>query len=312
MLSGGAWATMDHMPELPEVETIRMGLSQNIIGLKIDDIEVLHPKSFQSSTELIDEKAIGSKIIGLDRRGKVLIMQLNSGYSLLFHLKMTGQMVLVTKGGERYAGGHPTRSMADHLPDKSTKVIFRLSDGSVLYFNDQRVFGWIKLVSNADVPRDSLIARLGPEPLTEAFDLAPFATVLARRGGSPVKAVILDQTTVAGVGNIYADESLHLAKIYPARLAGSLSKAEVKRLYEAIKTIIALGVKHGGTSFTTYVNALGGTGDYLHSARVFRRQGLACPVCGTVIVKTRVAGRGTHFCPKCQKLKTSRSATLTQ
>ena len=289
------------MPELPEVETIRVGLAANIIGLTIEDIEVLHPKSFQSSAELADEFAIGAKIKSLQRRGKVLIIELDSGYSLLIHLKMTGQMVLVQGDGRRYAGGHPTGSMASELPDRSTKVIFKLSDGSTLYFNDQRIFGWIKLVTNDEVERDSLIARLGPEPLTEEYELEPFASVLKRRGRSPIKAVILDQTTVAGVGNIYADEALHLAKIHPARLAGTLSSAEVKTLYEAIKTIIKLGVEHGGTSFTSYVNALGGKGDYLDKARVFRRQELPCPVCGTPIVKTRVAGRGTHFCPKCQK-----------
>jgi formamidopyrimidine-DNA glycosylase len=294
------------MPELPEVETIRLGLEQNIVGLALTDIEVVHLKSFQSSAQAADTYAIGATITRLDRRGKVLIMELDSGYSLLFHLKMTGQMVLVKPDGERYAGGHPTKSMADELPDKSTKVIFRLSDGSTLYFNDQRIFGWIKLVPSDEVLRDALIARLGPEPLTENFELAGFAAVLARRPKSPIKAVILDQSTVAGVGNIYADESLHLAKIHPALPAGQLTKAQVKRLYEAIKTIIALGVEHGGTSFTTYVNALGGKGDYLHNARVFRRQGLACPVCGTIIVKTRVAGRGTHLCPHCQKLSIPR------
>jgi formamidopyrimidine-DNA glycosylase len=290
------------MPELPEVETIRVGLSQNIVGLKLTDIEVLNLKSFHSSAELTDKYAINAAIIRLERRGKVLIMRLDTGYSLLFHLKMTGQMVLVKPDGQRYAGGHPTKSMADVLPDGSTKVIFRLSDGSTLYFNDQRMFGWIKLVPDAEVLNDSLIARLGPEPLTEAFELSGFATVLARHPKSPIKAVILDQSTVAGVGNIYADESLHLAKLHPATPAGQLTAPQVKRLYEAIKTIIALGVQHGGTSFTTYVNALGGTGDYLHNARVFRRQGLACPVCGTVIIKSRVAGRGTHLCPTCQQL----------
>lgn len=290
------------MPELPEVETIRRGLAANIVGLVILGIEVLHLKSFASPVELIDAEAIGATITALDRKGKVLIIELSNGYSLLFHLKMTGQMVLVQPSGERYAGGHPTKSMADVLPDKSTKVIFRLSDGSTLYFNDQRIFGWIKLVPNAEVLRDALIARLGPEPLTEAFELTGFAKSLARHPKSPVKAVILDQSTVAGVGNIYADESLHLAKIHPAAPTGRLTKIHVKRLYEAIKTIIALGVQHGGTSFTTYVNALGGTGNYLSSARVFRRQGLTCPICGAVIIKIRVAGRGTHLCPKCQKL----------
>lgn len=288
------------MPELPEVETIRRGLEQTIVGRQIVDVESLHPKSLQTSAELIDEHAIGSKIVGFERFGKVLVIRLSSDWSLLFHLKMTGQMVLVRPDGNRYAGGHPTRSMADKLPDKSTKIIFRLDDDSTLYFNDQRIFGWVKLVPNNKVMRDTLIARLGPEPLTEQFELGGFIQTLKRRPRSQIKPVILDQSVVAGVGNIYADESLHLAKIHPATLTGELSGSQIKRLYEAIKTIIGLGVEHGGTSFTSYVNALGGTGDYLHHARVFKRQGLTCPVCGMIILKTRVGGRGTHYCPKCQ------------
>lgn len=289
------------MPELPEVETIRRGLAETIVGLRITDVEVLNPKSFPDDAELIDEFVIGATVTELDRRAKVLIMHLNRNHSLLFHLKMTGQMVLVKSGGERYAGGHPSRSMAHALPDRSTKVIFRLSDGSTLYFNDQRIFGWIKLVPTAEVPNDSLIMRLGPEPLTDAFTLGGFEKVLARRKGSPIKAVILDQSTVSGIGNIYADEALHLAKIHPATRTGDLEPVQVKRLYEAIKTILALAVQYGGTSFSHYVDSLGGKGDYFENARVFKRQGLTCPVCGTVIIKTRVAGRGTHLCPKCQK-----------
>lgn len=290
------------MPELPEVETIRRGLEQAIVGLKFTKVESLHPKSLQTPIARVNEQLISSTILSLDRYGKVLVINLSSGYSLMFHLKMTGQVVLAHPSGKRSAGGHPTKSMAEKLPDNSTKVIFDLSDGSKLYFNDQRIFGWIRLVPTKEIVRDALIARMGPEPLTEAFELQKFAAILARRPKSPIKAVILDQSTVAGVGNIYADESLHLAKINPATPAVNLKPAQVKRLYEAIKAIIALGVEHGGTSFTNYVNALGGVGDYLHHARVFRRQGLDCPVCGTEIIKTRVAGRGTHFCPKCQPL----------
>lgn len=290
------------MPELPEVETIRRGLEQAIVGLKFTKVKTLHPKSLQTSMESVRENLIGSTVLSLSRYGKVLVVNLSAGYSLMFHLKMTGQVVLVHPSGKRSAGGHPTKSMAEKLPDNSTKVIFDLSDGSKLYFNDQRIFGWIRLVPTEEIVSDALIARMGPEPLTEAFELQKFATILARRPKSPIKAVILDQSTVAGVGNIYADESLHLAKIHPSTPAASLNPAKVRRLYEAIKTIIALGVEHGGTSFTNYVNALGGVGDYLHHARVFRRQGLECPVCGSEIIKTRVAGRGTHYCPKCQPL----------
>lgn len=289
------------MPELPEVETIRLGLNQYLVGQEIVDVEIFNLKSFPAPASQIDEQVIGSTVLELQRRAKVLIMPLSSGHSLLFHLKMTGQIVLVAPDGQRSAGGHPTSSMADALPDSSTRVVFRIQDGSTLYFNDQRKFGWIKLVPNSEVELDSLIARLGPEPLSAEFTVAEFQKVLTRRKGSPIKAVILDQSTVSGVGNIYADEALHLAKIHPAVQAGDLTPVQVKRLHQAIKDIIALGIKHGGTSFSSYVTALGGTGDYFERARVFKRQGLTCPVCGTVIIKTRVAGRGTHYCPVCQK-----------
>lgn len=290
------------MPELPEVETIRAGLQHNVVGLKFTAADILNPGSFPALPGQAERYVIGSSIIGIERRAKVLIIHLSSGYSLLLHLKMTGQVVWVPKSGPRFAGGHPTGSLAADLPDGSTRVAFSLSDGSRLFFNDQRKFGWVKLVKTEEVLKDKLIARLGPEPLTAAFELKQFGGTLRRRGRSLIKAVILDQSTVSGVGNIYADESLHLAKIHPARLAGDLKPAEVKRLHVAIKTVIALGVKHGGTSFTHYVDALGGKGDYLDYARVFRRQGLTCPVCAAVIIKTRLAGRGTHFCPRCQKL----------
>jgi len=289
------------MPELPEVETIRRGLELGLTSQMITSVEVLWPKSFPVPEDLIQQIVVGSTVKHLGRRAKVLMVELDNGYSMLFHLKMTGQMVLEKADGERFAGGHPTKSMRDTLPDSSTKVIFGLKSGDRLYFNDFRKFGWIKLVPTSEIGLDPLVARLGPEPLSDDFTLAGFRQQLLRHKGSAIKPTILDQSTVSGVGNIYADESLHLAKIHPLRLSGSLTSIESKRLYEAIKTIIALGIEHGGTSFAVYVNALGGKGDYLDHARVFRRQGQPCPVCGTIIQKIRVAGRGTHLCPKCQK-----------
>lgn len=289
------------MPELPEVETIRRGLELGITSQTISEVRVLWPRSFQAPTDLIEQIVVGAKISHLGRRAKVLIIELDNGYSMLVHLKMTGQMVLVKADGERFAGGHPTKSMRDGLPDSSTKVIFSFVSGDKLYFNDFRKFGWIKLVPTDQIELDELVARLGPEPLGKEFTLVAFRQQLARHLRAPIKPTILDQSTVGGVGNIYADEALHLARIHPRRLAGALSPAEIKRLHEAIKTIISLGIAHGGTSFTAYVNALGGKGDYLDHARVFRRQGKPCSVCGTIIEKIRVAGRGTHFCPNCQK-----------
>lgn len=290
------------MPELPEVETIRRGLELGIVGQMIGSVEVLNPGTFLAPQSLIKQIVAGSTIKHIDRRAKVLIWEISNDYSLLFHLKMTGQVVLVKADGERFAGGHPTASMAADLPDKSTRVIFHLASGDTVFYNDQRKFGWIKLVETAKVELDSLISRLGPEPLSSDFSISRLASSVARHKKAPIKAVILDQSTVSGVGNIYADESLHLAKIHPARLAGSLSPMEIKRLHQAIRDTITLGIEHGGTSFTHYVNALGGKGDYLEHARVFRRQGQTCPVCGTIIQKLRVAGRGTHVCPKCQRI----------
>jgi formamidopyrimidine-DNA glycosylase len=289
------------MPELPEVETIRRGLELGLTSQTIQSVEVLWPKSFPVPPDLIEQIVVSARVTHLGRRAKVLMVELDNGYSMLFHLKMTGQVVLEKADGERFAGGHPTKSMGAELPDSSTKVIFSLKSGDRLYFNDFRKFGWIKLVLTDEIDLDPLVARLGPEPLSDNFTLVGFRAQLQRHKRSAIKPTILDQSTVSGIGNIYADESLHLAKIHPLRLAGSLTPTESKRLHEAIKTIIALGIEHGGTSFSNYVNALGGKGDYLDHARVFRRQGLPCPVCGTIIRKIRVAGRGTHFCPKCQK-----------
>jgi formamidopyrimidine-DNA glycosylase len=290
------------MPEGPEVETIRRGLELVLVGQSIASYEVFFANSFLCEESLVDRVVLGSKIVHVSRRGKILMVSLSSEYTLLFHLKMTGQIVLVKGDGERFAGGHPTESMAADLPDKSTRAVFRLASDDVIFFNDQRKFGWIKLLPNSDVANESLMSRLGPEVNSPVFSVTYLKSQLERHGGAPVKAVILDQSVVAGIGNIYADESLHLARIHPAKPAGLLKSAEMLRLHASIKEIMALGIEYGGTSFSHYVNSLGGRGDYLAHARVFRRQGQLCVRCGAVIQKIRVAGRGTHICPKCQKL----------
>lgn len=288
------------MPELPEVETIRRGLELGLVGQCVAAVEVVNAKSFPVGFENIATHVEGHGVRHCGRRAKVLILEMDNGYSLLFHLKMTGQLVLVKLDGERFAGGHPTGSMSASLPDKSTRLWMRLESGDTLFFNDQRKFGWVKLIPTAEIGNDPLVRRLGPEPLTDDFTLDGFTVAVQRHGRASIKSIILDQSNVSGVGNIYADEALHLARIHPSRLGGSLNSAEIKRLWRAIMETIALGIEYGGTSFTNYVNALGQKGDYLEHARVFRRQGDPCLVCGTMIEKLRVAGRGTHVCPKCQ------------
>lgn len=289
------------MPELPEVETITRGLKKQLVGQKITRVDVLNEGTIEFDLRLITEVITEQKISAIWRRAKVLIWDLSSGYSLLFHLKMTGQFVLRNAQSQTFSGGHPTASMQDDsdLPDSSTRVIFSFNDGSRLYFNDQRKFGWIRLLPTAQVHSDKFLSSVGPEHDSQSFTPKYLWDKIKNRI-TPIKALLLDQKIVAGIGNIYADEALHLAKIHPARKASSLSKAETAVLFNAVLSVLADGIKYGGTSFDKYVNAQGEPGNYIKHARVFKREGQTCRVCGDTIIKTRVAGRGTHYCPTCQ------------
>ncbi len=301
------------MPELPEVETIRSGLADVLPGKRIAGVDVEFEKSMPAPRDTIDTYVPGSEVMDVRRRGKIMIIDLSSGYSLLVHLKMTGQLVLdapveqhATRntqhaGQKRVAGGHPTKSMAGELPDKSTRVIFTFEDDSRLFFNDQRKFGWIKLAETQAVDNETFIQTMGPEPLGMEFGIRDLEAEIRPRK-TAIKNVLLDQNAVAGLGNIYSDEALHLAKIHPLRSPTSLSQEEIERLHAAILTVLQNSIDDGGTSFTNYVNADGITGDYLKNARVYRREGEPCPECGTVIEKIKVGQRGTHICPQCQLL----------
>lgn len=244
---------------------------------------------------------LGNKMINaVRRRGKALVLDLNGGMHLLLHPMMTGQLVVTEQAVTVFAGGHPSRSMLDAMPNATTRVILGLSENTVVFFNDQRKFGWIRILDTAALRGDPFLARLGPEPLGDTFTVNGFRERLAAHSRAPIKAVLLDQSTVAGLGNIYADESLHLARIHPRRLAGSLSMRESAALHDAIRTALSAAVSDGGTSFAEYVNAFRGQDNYLASAGVFRRAGQPCPVCGATIERILVAGRGTNFCPQCQ------------
>lgn len=203
----------------------------------------------------------------------------------------------------RFGAGHPNDSLIHQLPDKSTRVEFTFADNSKLFFNDQRKFGWVKLIPTAEVPNIDFMKKVGPEPLDASFTAEAFTARFQRRKNTTIKAAILDQTVVAGVGNIYADESLWGAKIHPSTLVKNVSQAQFARLFTELQYVLNLSIQKGGSSDKNYVNAEGKKGSYLSFARVFRREGQACPRCGTVIEKLRVAGRGTHVCPHCQKLR---------
>lgn len=288
------------MPELPEVETVRTGLERLIVGQTIADVRFDTPKSFPNAPDEVSQFLIGAQVQQIRRRAKVLLIDLSTEYTLVTHLKMTGQ--LVYRGEQNFGAGHPNDSLVGALPDKSTRVTFTFAAGGNLYFNDQRKFGWMKLYPTLEVPNIDFMQRVGPEPLEETFTATAFAERFLRRKNTSIKAALLDQTVVAGVGNIYADEALWGAKIHPATLVKNVSMKQLKTLFKELQFVLRLSIEKGGSTDRNYVNAEGKRGSYIDFARVFRREGQACPRCGTVILKTRVAGRGTHLCPVCQKL----------
>ncbi|MDP4038880.1 MAG: bifunctional DNA-formamidopyrimidine glycosylase/DNA-(apurinic or apyrimidinic site) lyase [bacterium] len=314
------------MPELPEVETIRIGLAKYLPGKLVKSISCDWPKSLQANKADIKKNLIGRKIKSIDRRGKVLIIWLDNNWAMVIHLKMTGQLVYRPKPSSRpglkdskassqkspsallrtnpfqgFGGGHPTNSLISKLPDRSTRVIIVFDKGS-LYFNDQRKFGWIKLLPKDKVYQLDFFRKLGPEPLSKDFSYEVFKQSILKRPNSMIKPVIMDQSIIAGIGNIYADESLFLAKIHPSSRVKDISTQKFKALYNSIKKSLKIAIKHGGSTDRNYVNVKGQKGSYLEYAQVFRKENQPCPVCAGLIKKIRVASRGTYFCPKCQKL----------
>ena len=308
------------MPELPEVETVRRGLRGFILGAKIKRVEVLCEKSF------IGEPVLG-QVRDIRRFGKALVIDLDCGWSLMIHLRMTGQLIWWDSSFKKeesqreekdsisksksavsdfemdyrpsFAGGHPSENFVAELPNKQTRVILEFENG-VLYFNDQRKFGFIKVIETDEVLRDGFIRKLAKEPW--AMKAGELYEKLQRHGRSAVKAVILDQTVVAGLGNIYADEALYAAKIHPARRAGSLSLEEVSELLVAARAVMEKSIEAGGSTMRNYVKADGSRGNYLDLfAKVYHREGQPCERCGAEILKIKVGGRGTHFCPECQR-----------
>lgn len=285
------------MPELPEVETVRIQLWQGVRGKPIVAVKVLHPKSVREDKNFV-KKLKGRTISDIERVGKLLMFSFkeNSDMTLLVHLKMTGQLFFVDKKGNRKAeGGHETNS-DNILPNRHTRVIINFGDGSTLYFNDQRIFGYLTLTNTEG--KKAAEERFGPEPHGKV-DFNYFYDRLQRSGRS-IKALLLDQGFIAGLGNIYVDEALFRAKINPARLGRDVTKAESKKLLSEAGRVLEEAIKHGGTTFQSFKDSTGQKGNYTSKLKVFARHGKPCPRCESIIVKTRVAGRGTHFCPQCQ------------
>lgn len=292
------------MPELPEVETVRRGLLELIVGKVLKSVQEREsPKSFPNDVMTVREFMIGASIIDIRRRAKVLLIDLSTHYTLVIHLKMTGQLVYRDET-MRFGAGHPSESLVGELPDRSTRVVMQFTDGSYLYFNDQRKFGWVKLYPSVEVENIDFMQRVGPEPLEDEFTATEFIPRVRRRNNTTIKAAILDQEVLAGVGNIYADESLWGAKIHPGSRVRDLQDDQLEVLLDEIKSVMNLSIEKGGSTDKNYVNAEGKRGSYIDFARVFRQEGKECPRHPSVhIQKTRVAGRGTHLCPVCQVLQ---------
>ncbi len=284
------------MPELPEVETIRRGLSQFIMKKKLTKITILCDKSFIGAP-------ITGTVIDIRRFGKALVIDLDDGNSLMIHLRMTGQLIYDRKGNEaRYAAGHPSDNFTAHLPNKQTRVILEFGSNGTLYFNDQRKFGFIKVIPTKDVEHDAFIQKLAKEPW--AMTAEELYDKLQHHKNSCIKPTILDQTIICGLGNIYADEALFASRIHPERRCSTITREETATLLESAQKVMDKSIESGGSTMATYVKADGTKGDYLELfAQVFHKDGQPCPRCGTTIIKTKVAGRGTHLCPHCQELK---------
>ncbi|MDO8183641.1 MAG: bifunctional DNA-formamidopyrimidine glycosylase/DNA-(apurinic or apyrimidinic site) lyase [bacterium] len=297
------------MPELPEVETIRADLDKVIVGKKIKNFEVLVSKTVRpQSVRKIKQDLIGAKIMAAKRRAKMLILSLDTKKHLLAHLKMTGQLIYQRSKGETLrdpkvspliVGGHPQPNGHLNLPNKYTRAIFTFTDGSKLFFNDLRKFGWLRTTTQAEL--EEIVAKVGPEPLENDFTLPYFTSILKRYPNRPIKQTLLDQKLIAGIGNIYADEAAFLANILPSRKAGSLKPVEVANLYKNIIGVLKLAIKKKGTSSRNYRRVSGAEGGMVKHLKVYARGGQPCLTCGTPLRKIRLASRGTHFCSKCQK-----------
>lgn len=286
------------MPELPEVETVRLQLKHKVVGKTIVTVEIFHLKSVEHDKTIV-RRLKAKTIADIDRVGKLMIFSFigESNLFLLAHLKMTGQFFFVD-GNETTGGGHSMTVADRELPGKHTRVAFHFSDATSLFFNDMRLFGYTKLANAKEVAE----ARkgFGPEPIDPEFDVDSFVTKVRKRK-SPIKPILLDQSFVAGLGNIYVDEALWRAKVRPTRFANTLTKKEAKTIIIASGDVMKESIAVGGTTFQHFVDTGGDSGNFSDYLKVFGKQSTPCPRCKKLIVKIRCGGRGTHYCPGCQK-----------
>ena len=306
------------MPELPEIETVRLQLQKHLVGEEIARLEKLHAKSVQGNLRLVE----GKKITAIERKGKMLVIDLEKDICLAIHFKMSGQLILVTQpshkasaGNEsvkrkagsrkdeiknRIVGGHPSEDWLGKLPSKHTRAVFHLKSGDTMYFNDQRIFGWVKILSKKELEELPFVKDLGPEPW-DLSDSQFYKLISSRK--KAIKLVLMDQSIISGVGNIYANDALWEANIHPQTAANKLKPEETKELRIGLIKVLKEGIKYGGATAADakYIDLDGLGGHYQDHFRVYDREGKNCLRRDDgVIKKVTLGGRGTYYCPKCQ------------
>ena len=281
------------MPELPEVETITKQLNEVLVGQRIIKVEVLSRRSFGGKEGDVE----GKKILGVNRKAKIAIINLGGLY-LLIHLKMTGQLIY-RQGKKNVAGGHPTADWVNELPSKHTRIVFNLSKGK-LFFNDQRLFGWVKVVDEEGLKRE--FKNYGPDVIDKSVSQEYLYNILQKTRRA-IKVVVTDQAKIAGVGNIYANDGLWCAGISPSRPSNQVSKPEADKLLDCLRKVVNAGIKYGGATARdeNYVSASGLGGKYQNHFLVYEQVGRECGRCKGKIKKITLGGRGTYYCPGCQR-----------
>lgn len=295
------------MPELPEVQTIVDQLKESLVGKTISGVDVNLPKIFVGDKKTI----IGKKIIDVKRRAKMIIIDLEGPLSIVIHLKMTGQLIygeknknsnsvtqLPNKNGDIISFPNPIPFAGNTLPGKTTHVIFHLDKGT-LFFNDMRQFGWVKVVNDDELK--TIDEKHGPEIFSKEFTVE-YLEKICGNWGRPIKLLLLEQSKIAGIGNIYANEALWCAGISPMKRGREVERKKVGELYECIKKVLEMGLKYKGSSAAdeAFVDAFGNPGKMQEHFVVYQKNGSKCPRCGGTITRSTIGGRGTFFCPKCQ------------
>jgi formamidopyrimidine-DNA glycosylase len=287
------------MPELPEVETVRKDLLRLLRGSRIVDVVIQKKKMVHGSARNFQKIIKGKTIHSIKRRGKLLIFHFtNEDQFLLIHLKMTGQLICRDKK-KLVGGGHGEPKVnKEELPNKYSHIVFSLTNGGKLFFNDMRQFGYVRLVNEKEL--NKVLGNFGVEPLSKYFTVEVLRNLFKKRKTS-LKSVLLNQTLLAGLGNIYVDEACYMAGIRPTRKAARVTEAEAKRLHSAIIRILKKSIANRGTTFSSYRDGLGGEGAFVRLLKVYGRAGKPCYKCKTALKKVKVSGRGTVYCSKCQK-----------